>query len=82
MENGIKTQQHKIIELKQEEQALSRVSEEQQLAYKTINREGDYEDKIQEMNDQLRSYKKQYRQIYYEQVEDEKKLIQKHDNLV
>lgn len=31
---------------------------------------------------QLRQFKKQYREQYYEQLENEKKLIEKHDSLV
>ncbi|CDW80803.1 UNKNOWN [Stylonychia lemnae] len=82
LENEIKNKQGRIKELKDEEMALKRVQDEQQVAIQAINREGDYDEKIQDMVTQLRSLKKQYREIYYEQLENDKVLIEKHDGLV
>ena len=66
MENEIKIKQSRIRELKEEEVSLKKVEVEQQQAMESVNRDGDYEEKIHEMQTQLRQYKKQYRDIYYE----------------
>jgi len=55
----------KIKELKEEEEALKRIHTEQQVALQSINRDGDYEEKIQEMADEYRNCKVEYRQLYY-----------------
>eukprot|EP00347_Sterkiella_histriomuscorum_P021818 403332657 len=82
LENEIKIKQNRIKELKDEEMSLKRVQGEQEEAFHSINREGDFDDKINEMAQQLRQYKKQYREIYYEQIDNDKQLIDKHDTLV
>ena len=82
IENEIKNKQMRIQELREEEQALQRISQEQSEALKTINREGDYEEKIREMNEQLRIFKKEYRELYYQQIESNKQLIDKHDSVM
>lgn len=45
---------------------------EQQEALDSINRDGDFEDKISQMQQQLRQFKRQYRELYYEQLENDK----------
>ena len=34
------------------------------------------------MQQQLRQFKKQYRELYYEQLENDKQLIEKHEGVV
>jgi len=57
MEDSIKLNWQKINELREEEEALKRISGEQKAALSSINREGDYEEKIQDMADEYRSCK-------------------------
>lgn len=61
---------------------MLRMEGDQEQALQSVNREGDYEQKIYEMQQQLRIFKKQYREIYYEQLEKDKQLIDKHESLV
>lgn len=55
---------------------------EQQNALKQISREEDFEEQIQDMAAKLREYKKHYREVYYEQIGNDRTLIEKHDQLV
>jgi len=81
IENDIKAKKARVKELGDEGLALKRVQAEQQLALQSINREGEYEEKIAEMAHELRHCKKQYREIYYAQIENDKLLIERHDAL-
>ena len=47
-----------------------------------INREGDYEEKIQEMNAEYKKCKNMYREMNNELVEKDKQLIDRHDVVV
>jgi hypothetical protein len=51
-------------------------------ALDAINRDGDFEKKIYELNAQLKEAKTEYREMYNSHLEQEKDLIEKHDQLV
>jgi len=54
LENEIKSKQFKLESLREEEQSLLKIEHEQSIAFSTINREGDYEERIYEMTNELR----------------------------
>ena len=82
IEDDVRAKKQRVRELQAEEAALGRVQAEQQQALRAINREGDYEEKIAEMAAELRLCKKQYREAYYAQVDNDKRLIERHDALL
>ncbi len=49
LENEIKIKTQRVKDLKEEENSLKKVELEQQQAMESVNRDGDYEEKIQEM---------------------------------
>ena len=82
LEDQIKSKQSYLTNLKKEEQALERVSQEQQQALNQIYREGDYDDKIQVLEEEHKKAKQEERKMRYEQMEKGKELLEKHEKLV
>jgi flagellar capping protein FliD len=65
-----------------ENEALLKVQREQEKALQALNKEGDYDKKIGELNEELRKQKEQLRKLQFRYREEEKNMKHQHEQLV
>jgi DNA repair ATPase RecN len=68
--------------VQEENDSLMKVQREQEKALQALNKEGDYDKKIQELNEELRKQKEQLRKLQARYREEEKQMKVQHETLV
>jgi len=72
LEDELKNKERILKNLHEENESLIRVQKEQEKALQALNKEGDYDKKIQELNEELKKAKDHLRKLQFKQREDEK----------
>lgn len=82
MEDELKNKQRILKGVQDENEALLKVQREQEKALQALNKEGDYDKKIGELNEELRKQKEQLRKLQFRYREEEKNMKHQHEQLV
>ena len=82
MENEIKSKALQLQQLYEENSALKVWKQEDEQEYAALNREGDYEQKLAELKDEIRDTRREWRESNHRKIEEQKRLINQHEKLV
>lgn len=82
LEDEQKNKERILKSLQDESESLLKVQREQEKALQALNKEGEYDQKISELNDELRTAKEHLRKLQFKQREDEKGMKIQHEQLV
>lgn len=82
LEDEQKNKERILKQLQEESGSLLKVQKEQEKALKSLNKEGEYDAKISELNEELRQAKEHLRKLQFKQREDEKAMKTQHEQLV
>jgi hypothetical protein len=79
LEDEQKDKERILAQLQEESESLLKVQREQEKALQALNKEGEYDIKIAELNEELRLAKEHLRKLQFKQREDEKSMKNQHE---
>ena len=82
LEDDLKNKQRILKSVQEENESLLKVQREQEKALQALNKEGDYDRKISDLNEELRKQKEQLRKLQFRYREEEKSMKNQHEQLV
>ena len=74
LEDELKNKERIHRGLQEENESLLKVQKEQEKALSALNKEGDYDKKINELNEELKKSKEHLRKLQFKQREEEKNM--------
>ncbi len=74
LEDELKNKERILKGLQEENDSLLKVQKEQEKALQALNKEGDYDKKINELNEELKKSKEHLRKLQFKQREEEKNM--------
>jgi len=82
LEDEQKNKERILRQLQEESESLLKVQKEQEKALTALNKHGEYDGKISELGEELRTAKEHLRKLQFKHREDEKAMKAQHEQLV
>ena len=82
LEDEVKNKERILKELQQENESLMNVQREQEKALLSLKKDYEFDDKISELNTELKQAKEKLRKLQFKQRQEEKILKQQHEHAI